>query len=339
MFIDQVKIQLKAGDGGNGCVSFRREKYVPRGGPDGGDGGDGGSIYLEATADMSTLLDLRYQQRYSVHYGQHGRGKDQIGRRSADLVVRVPVGTLVRDLETGELLADLTAAGQRVLAAKGGRGGRGNATFATSTNRAPRMAEPGQPGEERMLQLELKLIADVGLVGFPNAGKSTFLSRISAARPKIGEYPFTTLEPQLGVVQTGDRSFVVADIPGLIEGAHTGKGLGTQFLRHVERTTLLLFLVDISAPAVPDPPLAMEVLRKELGSHDPALLQRPFVVAATKMDAADEAHLAALEVYCQQHGYPLFRVSSVTGAGVGELIRDLGRRVAELRAERAGQQA
>jgi GTP-binding protein len=338
VFVDQVTIHVKAGDGGNGCVSFRREKYVPRGGPNGGDGGDGGSVVLQATDDVSTLLDLKYQQRYALKHGEHGRGKDQHGARSPEFVIRVPVGTVVRDAATGQVVADLTAAGQRVVAAKGGRGGRGNARFATPTHRAPRTAEPGQPGEERILQLELKLMADIGLVGFPNAGKSTLLARVSAARPKVADYPFTTLEPHLGLVRVGDEpAFVIADIPGLIEGAHLGRGLGTQFLRHIERTAFLLFLIDIGPTAERDPVQALEALRAELAAHDPELLDKPAAVAANKIDVADQAGpRRRLEAYCRERGYSFYAVSAATGAGIAPLLGELSRRVAELRRARKG---
>jgi GTP-binding protein len=338
VFVDQVTIHVKAGDGGSGCVSFRREKYVPRGGPNGGDGGDGGDVVLLATDDVSTLLDLKYQQRYALKHGEHGRGKDQHGARSPELVIRVPVGTLVRDVASGEVLADLTAPGQRIVAAKGGRGGRGNARFATPTHRAPRTAEPGQPGEERLLQLELKLMADVGLVGFPNAGKSTFLARVSAARPKVADYPFTTLEPHLGLVRLGDQpAFVIADIPGLIEGAHRGRGLGTQFLRHIERTAFLLYLIDVGPAAERDPVQALEMLRAELAAHNAALLDKPAAVAANKIDVAvEDGPRRRLDEYCRGRGYLFYAVSGATGAGVQPLLVDLGRRVADLRRARQG---
>lgn len=338
MFVDQVTIRVKAGDGGNGCVSFRREKYVPRGGPDGGDGGGGGSIVLQASDDVSTLLDLKYQQRYALKHGQHGRGKDQHGARSADLVIRVPVGTLVRDGATAEVLADLTTTGQRIVAAKGGRGGRGNARFATPTHRAPRTAEPGQPGEERLLQLELKLMADVGLVGFPNAGKSTLLARVSAARPKVADYPFTTLEPHLGLVRIEDEpGFVIADIPGLIEGAHRGRGLGTQFLRHIERTAFLLYVIDVGPAAERDPVQALEALRAELAAHNRALLEKPAAVAANKIDvAAEDGPRRRLEEYCRGRGEAIYTISAVTGAGITPLLSSLARQVAELRRARQG---
>jgi len=329
VFVDQVKIFVKAGDGGDGCVSFRREKYVPRGGPNGGDGGNGGDIVLRATGQLRTLLDLRYQQHYLVSHAEHGQGKDRHGRNSPPLIIPVPCGTVVRNGETLEELADLTEEGQERIVAKGGRGGRGNAAFATSTNRAPRRAEKGRPGEERWLLLELKLLADVGLVGFPNAGKSTLISRISSARPKIAGYPFTTLTPQLGVVSDEDRgSFVVADIPGLIEGAHTGKGLGIQFLRHVERNVFLLYLIDIGETAEKEPVESFEILRRELKAYNPGLLEKPFAVAAAKLDIqGDGIRLKKLIAYCRRKKTPCLPLSAVTGQGIAELVRFLGDRV------------
>jgi len=335
VFVDQVRIFVKAGDGGDGCVSFRREKYVPRGGPNGGDGGNGGDIVLRATGQLRTLLDLRYQQHYLVSHAEHGQGKDRHGRNSSPLVIPVPCGTVVRDAETQDILADLTEEGQERIVARGGRGGRGNAAFATSTNRAPRRAEKGRPGEEHWLLLELKLLADVGLVGFPNAGKSTLISRISAARPRIAEYPFTTLTPQLGVVSDEDRgSFVVADIPGLIEGAHSGKGLGTQFLRHIERNVFLLFLVDIGESTEKDPVESLEVLRQELKAYNPDLLKKPFAVAGTKLDIRGEGtRLEQLTRYCRTKKYDCLPISAVTGEGVADLVRYLGRRILKDRRE------
>lgn len=333
VFIDQVKIYVKAGDGGNGCVSFRREKYVPRGGPNGGDGGNGGSIVLRATGQLTTLVDLRYQQHYRLKHASHGQGKDRHGKNSTDLVIRVPRGTVVRDAETDEAIADLTVEGQEAVVARGGRGGRGNAQFATPTHRAPREAEPGQPGEEHWLLLELKLLADVGLVGYPNAGKSTLISRISAARPKTADYPFTTLTPHLGTVSVEEeKSFVVADIPGLIEGAHAGRGLGHQFLRHIERTAFLLYMVDVGPTAPMDAVEALEVLINEVGSHSPALSRKPFAVAATKMDVSgDGRSLLKLEGYCRKRKFSLFKISSVTGEGIQDLVYTLWERVSMLR--------
>jgi GTP-binding protein len=279
MFVDQVRIFVKAGRGGGGVCSFRREKYVPRGGPDGGDGGNGGQVIIVASRRLTTLLDLRYQQHYEAKPGGPGEGSNRHGKTSPNIVIQVPIGTSVFDDATGEMLVDLTTDGQEAIVARGGRGGRGNTHFATSTNRVPTQCEPGTPGEERWLRLELKLLADVGLVGFPNAGKSTLIAAVSSARPKIADYPFTTLVPNLGVVSWGDDgSFVMADIPGLIEGAHEGKGLGIQFLRHIERTAYLLHLVDISEWAPEDPVTSFEVMRKELAAYDPPLTSRSAVL-------------------------------------------------------------
>lgn len=329
MFVDYLSIQVKAGDGGNGCASFRREAFVPRGGPSGGDGGDGGSVIVRADPQLHTLLDLRYRKLYAAQRGAHGRGKDQTGKRGQDLVVAVPVGTLVRDAGEGDLLGDLTAAGQEVVVVKGGRGGRGNRHFATPTRQAPTFAEPGTPGEERTLTLELKLLADVGFVGLPNAGKSTLLAAISAARPKIASYPFTTLEPALGVVTwAAGQSFVAADIPGLIEGAHEGKGLGFQFLRHVERTAFLLHLVDVSEAAGDHPIEDFESVRRELALTHPDLVAKPFAVVGTKLDAATGAQ-RVLEAYCRERGWPYYGISAATGVGVSALVRAVGRRVAD----------
>src|SRR5467141_3777072 len=289
MFIDRVKIRIQGGHGGNGVTAFRREKFVPRGGPSGGDGGRGGDVWIVADASLNTLLHLRYNPEHIAPRGRHGEGSNCSGREGEDLTVRVPVGTQIFDSETGEFLQDLAADQSRWLAARGGRGGFGNSHFATSTNRAPRYHQSGNEGEERELQLELKLLADVGLVGFPNAGKSTFIATISAARPKIADYPFTTLEPYLGVVDLGDfRTFVIADIPGLIEGAHEGHGLGDRFLRHVERTKLLLHLVDMSSVSGRDPANDYEVINRELAAYDSQLAARPQIVVATKIDALDE---------------------------------------------------
>jgi len=323
MFIDEVRIYVKAGDGGNGCLAFRREKYVPRGGPSGGDGGRGGDVWLVANEHVNTLLHLRYNPEHKGERGRHGEGSNRTGHEGHSVDVQVPVGTVVWDDATGERLFDFTAPGQRFLAAKGGRGGKGNARFATSTHQAPTEHEPGKPGEERRLRLELKLLADVGLVGFPNAGKSTLISRISAARPKIADYPFTTLEPQLGVVKLDDfTSFVVADIPGLIEGAHLGAGLGIQFLRHIERTRLLAHLVDVSEASGRDPTQDFETVMQELASFSEDLAAKPMIVVATKMDAAqDPARVESLRSLAQDRGLPFFAISSVTGQGLDELKR------------------
>src|SRR5689334_19533109 len=320
MFVDDVDIQVTAGDGGNGCLSFRREKFVPRGGPDGGDGGGGGSVYIVAAATKNTLVDFRFHPEFKARHGQHGQGSNRTGFTAHDLEIQVPVGTLVFERsESGALdpLADLVEEGQRVLVAQGGHGGRGNAQFVSSTNRAPRRTEPGVPGQHRLLHLQLKLIADVGLIGFPNAGKSTLISRISAARPKIASYPFTTLTPNLGVVSlSGDRSFVVADVPGLIEGAHEGHGLGDQFLRHIERTKVLIHLVDVSGASGRDPVSDYDVILHELEAFDPAVAAKPQLVAANHVDAVDDpARLKALEKRVKKERRPLFKISGVTGDG------------------------
>ena len=333
MFVDEVRIFVRAGRGGDGVCSFRREKYVPHGGPDGGDGGDGGSVSVVASRRLTTLLDLRYQQQYEAEPGNPGEGSNRHGRTAPDVIIHVPVGTVITDETTGEVLADLTADGQSQVVASGGRGGRGNARFATSTNRIPTRTEPGTPGEERWLHLELKLLADVGLVGFPNAGKSTLIAAISAARPKIADYPFTTLTPHLGVVSWGeDRGFVVADIPGLIEGAHGGKGLGVQFLRHIERTSFLLHLVDISEWAAEDPVVSFEVMRKELAAYDVSLKTRPFAVVGTKLDiSGDGQRLDRLRAYCKRHRLRFFPISAVTREGLSTLISFVGKQVESLR--------
>ncbi len=321
MFIDEAKIHVAGGDGGNGCMAFRREKFVPRGGPSGGDGGRGGNVYLESSEHLNTLLKFRYKREFQAERGRHGEGSNRHGRDGADLVIQVPVGTVVYHETSGEKLWDFDAPGQRFLASKGGRGGRGNARFATSTHQAPRKTEPGRPGEVRDLKLELKLLADVGLVGFPNVGKSTLISRLSAARPKIADYPFTTLEPHLGVVALDlERTFVMADIPGLIEGAHLGKGLGIRFLKHVERTRLLLHLIDVSEPASKDPAEDYRVLLEELESFSPTLIAKPMLLVASKVDAkGDGRRLARLRRFAQRQGQPLYEISGVTGEGLDEL--------------------
>jgi GTP-binding protein len=331
MFIDEARIRVKGGDGGNGCVAFRREKYVPRGGPAGGDGGDGGDVILESSEHLNTLLPFRYNREFEAERGGHGEGSKCHGADGDDLVLRVPVGAVVAEETSGEKLFDFSAPGQKFVVARGGRGGRGNARFASSTNRAPRRAEPGRPGEERRLRLELKLLADAGLVGFPNAGKSTLLSRLSAAHPKIADYPFTTLEPMLGVVAVSDEeSFVLADIPGLIEGAHAGHGLGTRFLRHIERTRLLVHLVDISDTGR-DPVRDFEIVRGELGKFSAALLEKPVVVVANKMDAAtDPARHDALRDYCRRKALPFLAISAVRGDGLDTLRFELGARLRAL---------
>jgi len=333
MFVDEVKIFVKAGRGGNGVCSFRREKYVPRGGPDGGDGGNGGNVVMIASRRLTTLLDLRYQQQYEAADGGPGGGSRSHGKTAEDVIIRVPLGTIVKDDHTGEILADLTAEGQTHIVARGGRGGRGNSHFATPTVQVPTRADPGGPGEERWLHLELKLLADVGLVGFPNAGKSTLIAAISAARPKIADYPFTTLVPNLGVVSYGEESsFVVADIPGLIEGAHEGKGLGTQFLRHIERTSFLLHLVDISEWA-DDPVAGYETLRHELSAYDATLKTRPFAVVGTKLDLKGNGkRLEELKAFCRKKRIKFFAISSATREGLDALVDFVGGRVATLRA-------
>jgi GTPase len=336
VFVDQVDIHVAAGHGGKGCLSFRREKYVPRGGPDGGDGGAGGSVSIVATPRKNTLVDFRFHPEFEARAGQHGQGSNRTGQQGDDLEIEVPIGTLVYEKSAeGEtnLIADLAEEGARVVIAKGGRGGLGNARFATSTNRAPRKTQPGEPGEERWLRLELKLLADVGLVGFPNAGKSTLIARASAARPKIADYPFTTLTPNLGVVSmSGDRSFVVADVPGLIEGAHTGQGLGHQFLRHLERTKVLVHLVDVSSASGRDPVQDFETINEELRLFDSKLAAKPQLVAANKIDALDEPErLEALERHVKKSKLPLFRISGVTGEGVPALLEAAWREIAAVR--------
>ncbi len=330
-FIDLVKIHVRAGNGGKGCVSFRREKYVPKGGPNGGDGGRGGHVILRATRDINTLLDVKYRQRYMAEKGEHGKGKEMHGKNGRDLIIPVPVGTVVKDAISGEVLEDIVDDGQEFLAARGGRGGMGNAHFKTPTRQAPRFAQPGEEGEEKTLILELKLLADVGLIGLPNAGKSTLLSVVSSARPKIADYPFTTLQPVLGVVKYQDfRSFVIADIPGLIEGAHKGAGLGFQFLRHVERTTILLHLIDISEMAQEDPVENLKKINKELELYSTELISKPQVVVGTKLDIKGNGQrLDRLVHYCKDNGYIFFAISAITGEGVEELLTYLGRKVEE----------
>jgi GTPase len=335
MFIDRAKIHVQGGDGGNGVTAFRREKFVPRGGPSGGDGGRGGDVILVAYASLNTLLHLRYNPTHTAQRGLHGEGSNRSGRNGEDLIVRVPVGTQIFNATSGELLHDLSHDGDRWLAARGGRGGFGNAHFTTSTNRAPRYHQSGGQGEELDLQLELKLLADVGLVGFPNAGKSTFISTVSAARPKIADYPFTTLEPHLGVVDLGDfRTFVIADIPGLIEGAHTGAGLGDRFLRHIERTKLLLHLVDVSSASGRDAVSDYETVNRELASYNQDLATRPQFVVATKIDALDDPQrLASLKERAGADNKSFFAISSATGAGVQQLINAVAAKLEELNAD------
>ena len=334
MFVDEAKILVRGGDGGNGCVAFRREKYVPRGGPSGGDGGHGGSIYLEANPNDNTLLRYRYNREFRADRGRHGEGSNCTGVSGEDMILKVPVGTLVFDGQSDELMADLKKPGQRILVAHGGKGGRGNQHFAKPWHQAPREKEDGEPGEERQLRLELKLLADVGLVGFPNAGKSTLISVISAARPKIANYPFTTLEPNLGVVNadggTGGRgtelgrTFVVADLPGLIEGASEGAGLGIRFLRHVERTRLLVHLIDTSDTAETDPLKAFEIIEGELRAFSEALTEKPMIVVATKLDATtDRRKLEELRGFCEETGLEFHAISAATGEGLKELLRGM----------------
>jgi GTPase len=337
MFIDEAVIRIKAGDGGNGCMAFRREKFVPRGGPSGGDGGRGGDIVMESSERHNTLVHFRFNPEYKAERGRHGEGSNCTGRDGESIVLKVPVGTIVYDQATGEKVHDFSQPDERVIVAPGGRGGRGNQHFASSTHQAPREHEAGLPGEERVLRLELKLLADVGLVGYPNVGKSTLISRISAARPKIADYPFTTLQPNLGVVTIGDPphedSYLVADIPGLIEGAHTGSGLGTQFLRHIERTRVLAHLIDVSdASGRPDPVADFKVIMTELKSFGAGLEKKPQVVVAAKMDVVNPDKLATLRKYAKKLKLELYEISAVTGYGIPELKYALGKRVKQLRA-------
>jgi len=324
MFVDRAKVYIKAGDGGRGCVAFRREKYVPRGGPSGGDGGDGGSVVMQSTVHLNTLLPFRYRQHFKAQRGAHGMGSNRHGRSGEDLVIEVPVGTQVINAEDSSVLFDFTAAEQSFTLLRGGRGGRGNAAFATSTNQAPREAEDGATGQEIWVILELKVLADVGLIGYPNAGKSTLISVVSAARPKIADYPFTTLTPQLGVVEFEDfQSVVVADIPGLIEGAHDGTGLGDQFLRHVERCRALVHLIDVSDLGEEDPVGAYATVNRELELYSPTLKEKPQLVVASKMDVAVERKVAVLEEFCSREGLELLKISSATSSGIVELKRKL----------------
>jgi len=337
MFVDEAKIYVKAGNGGNGCMAFRREKYVPHGGPSGGDGGAGGSVILEATQHDNTLLRYRFNREFKADRGRHGEGSNRTGHSGGDMLLAVPVGTVVIDEESGERLADLTKPGQQVTVARGGRGGRGNQHFAKPWHQAPRESEEGQLGEERHLRLELRLLADVGLVGFPNAGKSTLISRISAARPKIADYPFTTLEPHLGVVSAElrgndaggvhrdlGRTFVVADLPGLIEGANQGVGLGTRFLRHIERTRLLAHLVDTSDASDRDPVRDFEIICGELAAFSESLAAKPMIVVATKLDATtDRSRLERLREHCAERKLDFYAISAASGEGIPELVRGM----------------
>lgn len=328
MFIDQATIRVKAGDGGSGCVAFRREKFVPRGGPSGGDGGAGGSVIISASRRLNTLYHLQFQREWKAGRGQHGMGSKSSGKGGEDVVIELPIGSVVRDKLTGEAIAELMEDGQRIVVAKGGRGGLGNQHFATATRQAPRFAQPGEAGEERELFIELKLIADVGVIGLPNAGKSTLISVISAAKPKIADYPFTTLVPNLGVVSADDdETFVVADIPGLIEGAHEGHGLGDQFLRHVERCSVLVHLVDLSANEHPEKDA--EVVARELALYSETLAAKPRIVCGSKLDSAIEGSSRRLKAYAKKHGYPYHEISAVVGDGVRDLVRMLARFVRE----------
>jgi GTPase len=338
MFIDEATIRVKAGDGGNGCLAFRREKFVPRGGPCGGDGGKGGDVIMESSERHNTLVHFRFNPEYKAERGRHGEGSNKTGREGVDVTLKVPVGTIVYDEETGDKVWDFSKPDERIVIAHGGRGGRGNARFATSTHQAPREHEEGRPGEERVFRLELKLLADVGLVGYPNVGKSTLISRISAARPKIADYPFTTLQPNLGVVAVGDKkdeiSFVVADIPGLIEGAHEGAGLGMQFLRHIERTRLLVHLVDVSdASGRPDVVKDVEIILGELDSFGAHLAEKPMLMVASKIDSANKQKLTKLKQYCKKNKLELFPISAVTGEGIEKLKWAMAEKVEEMRRE------
>ncbi len=330
-FIDYVTINIASGKGGKGCVSFRREKFIPKGGPDGGDGGRGGHVIFKADPRLNTLLDLRLQRVYHAQNGIPGMGKKMHGKDGKDMIIAVPVGTILKDRETKEIIADITEPGKEVILARGGKGGQGNSHFATSVNQTPRYAQPGLPGEEQDLELELKLIADVGLLGMPNAGKSTLIAAISNARPKIADYPFTTLVPNLGVIKRDEmRSFVMADIPGLIEGAHEGTGLGFQFLRHVERTSILLHLVDISGMTEGNPVDNYKIINRELALHSEELIKKPMAVAATKTDSAGEGEmLDILSDYCKTNSIDFFPISAATRQGLDELVIYLSKKAAE----------
>ncbi len=340
MFIDEAKILVKAGDGGNGCVAFRREKFVPRGGPSGGDGGRGGDVVMQSSQQHNTLIHFRYNPEHKAERGRHGEGSNCTGRDGESITLQVPVGTSVFDAETGELIHDFSLPDERVVVAKGGRGGRGNQHFATPTHQAPRESEPGRLGEERTYRMELKLLADVGLVGYPNAGKSTLIARISAAKPKIADYPFTTLAPNLGVVTVGlapnEESFVVADMPGLIEGAHLGAGLGIQFLRHIERTRVLVHLIDVSdGSGRPDPIEDFKVINAELENFGHGLAEKPMVVVASKIDAANPEKLKKLTASAKRRKLEFFAISAVTGQGIEDLKWALAKRVREARSVEA----
>src|SRR6201988_2468626 len=336
MFIDEARIRVKAGDGGNGCVAFRRGEFVPRGGPSGGDGGRGGDVIMESSERHNTLVHFRFNPEHKAERGRHGEGSNCTGRDGETMVLKVPVGTALYDEETGDLIHDFAHPDERIVVARGGRGGRGNQHFATSTHQAPREHELGRAGEEKRYRLELKLLADVGLVGYPNVGKSTLISRLSAAKPKIADYPFTTLEPNLGVVSIGEppyeESYVVADIPGLIEGAHLGAGLGVQFLRHIERTRLLAHLVDVSdASGRPDPVEDFKVIMSELESFGHGLHEKPMIVVASKADVANPEKLKKLQTMAKRKKLGFYAISAVTGLGVNALKYAIGDRVRELR--------
>lgn len=332
MFVDYVKIHVRAGDGGDGSVSFRREKYIPNGGPDGGDGGDGGSILFEASEDLHTLMDFRFKKKFIAERGEDGKGQKRFGRRGQDLIIKVPIGTVIRDEETGLVIADLNTKGEKRIIARGGRGGKGNVHFATATRQAPKFARQGQKGQERSLILELKSIADVGLVGFPNVGKSTILSILSAARPKIADYHFTTLKPSLGVVRVReDASFVMADIPGIIEGAHEGVGLGLKFLRHIERTRLLLHVIDVSGLEGRDPIEDFESIRGELQKYSEKLVDKPQLIAANKMDIPEaEDNIERLKAQLEPQGYKVFPVSAAQNKGFKPLLDEIIRMLSQI---------
>jgi GTPase len=332
MFVDYAEIEVWGGKGGNGCISFRREKYLSKGGPNGGDGGKGGDMILKVDSDLSTLLDFHYKRIYKAENGKHGEGKDRTGENGKDLVVKVPPGTVVKDKESGEVLGDLVSSEDLFIAAKGGRGGKGNAHFKSSTNQAPRFAQPGEKGETRKIILELKLLADVGIVGPPNAGKSTLLARVSGARPKIGPYPFTTLKPNLGVIRLkSGKSFILADIPGLIEGAHKGKGLGLDFLRHIQRTKILVFLLDVT---VPDIPLEYNRLKQELRLYDLSLLEKPAILALNKIDLLTDEEKKKIKVNLD---LPSVKISALTGVGIKELLNIIRRELEKGRLQEKGE--
>jgi GTP-binding protein len=334
-FIDEAKIYVRSGRGGNGCVSFRREKFVPRGGPNGGDGGNGGDVVLKAAANKNSLLDFRYKQHYRARNGQHGRGKNQHGKTAPSLRIPVPMGTVVKNYETDEIIGDLILDGQEIVVAKGGRGGRGNSHFKTSVNRAPKYAEQGEEWEEKTIKLELKLLADVSVIGFPNAGKSSLITKISAARPKVADYPFTTLIPNLGVVSYDEgKTFVVADVPGLIKGAHTGAGLGITFLKHIERTKIIIHLIDISPLTKRDPVGDYKILNNELEAYSPELKKKPQIVALNKIDLTEaKEQLAEMKKRFKKIGVKVFPISAVTGEGINELIKQAARQLEILEAD------